>query len=1265
MKQYFLTLLSLFFWGTTFAQARPDWENQAVFGINKEKAYATFYSYTNERDALNDQPQQSPNYMSLNGLWSFNLSKTPEDRPRDFYQSDFDVSQWDKIKVPANWELEGYDTAIYVNTSYPFAKIAKQEPNPPYIPEGYNPVGSYRRTFTLPENFNDKEIFVHFGAVKSAFYLWVNGQKVGYSQGSKLPAEFNITSYLKGGENNISAEVYRWSDGSYLECQDFWRISGIERAVFLHARPKTYIEDFRVTSILDDQYKNGLFNLKVDMKNKQLKKFANLELKARLLDDQQQEVLAFNKKIQGKAPQFEAQFEGELVNVRQWSAEDPQLYDLVISLVDRKGKIIESTHQKVGFRIAEVKDGLFRINGKVVTIKGVNRHEHDPDHGHVISRASMLEDIRLMKENNINTVRTSHYPTDPIFYQLCDQYGLYVIDEANIESHGMGYGPESLAKDSTWMGAHMDRTVRMFERDKNYPCIVTWSLGNEAGDGINFQRTYQWLKENDSTRPVQYERAEKNSNTDIFCPMYASIDQMIAYAETNPRRPLIQCEYAHAMGNSLGSLQDYWDAIEKYPSLQGGCIWDWVDQGLREMDESGREYFTFGGDYGTHMPSDNSFCLNGLVNPDRKPNPHLDELKKVYQEVKVAAVDLKKGTFEVKNQYLFTNLSDLDVEWQLSYGGSIQKRGKLDLNIAGQQKAVVQLPAEALKASHEELSTLTFSFKTKKRKGLLEKGIELAWAQFVLSEPVVAKASSDKSVEVKQTSEQITVVGPQFKLLIDAEHGMISSYLLKGKEMFVQGPKLNFYRPATENDISDANGTKVWKSFGINALSQKVMGEISVQKSASKVVIEMPLMIYNEDKHTYINAMQRYTIDGSGAVVMSADVNLPQKLKAVAKIGYQSKLQSSISEAQWMGKGPMATYWDRHEAGKRGHYQLPIDLLYDVNVVVPQDIANRSQTDWLCVYDQEGVGFMVQSDTTFNFSAYPYSDKNIDEARHQNELHKSDFVSLNVDYLVAGLGTGACGPHVAEQYLVNDKSYQFSWSFKPADLKVSTGGELAKSSPINEKAVFNESFPTIKRDAEGMVSLSASGATALYYKSGDAGKFIKYQQPFLLNNGGMVSVYAQYKKGKKSPLVKEGFEQNKSNWKTIACSSERWWYKGHSAIDGLAGTYWSSKPKNNEEDHFLTVDMGKVKTIDQLHYTPRQDEAEGRISEYSFLVSTDNEAWKTVIDHGDWLVSTENQIVDFSAQKARYFKIIVHQSVEASVAAIAEIGTREVEGLNF
>ena len=735
IKQILLSLIALYSF-PVLVVAQPEWQSQYAIGKNKLAPHTYIWPYANADAVGEGNYEQSPYYMSLNGKWKFHWVKNPDHRPKEFYKPSFYTGGWADIDVPGNWERQGYGTAIYVNETYEFDDpLFNFKKNPPLVPYAENEVGSYRRTFTVPADWKDRRIVICCEGVISFYYIWVNGHMLGYNQGSKTPAEWDITDYVQAGENTVALEVYRWSAGSYLECQDMWRLSGIERDVYLYSTPRQFIADYKVTSSLDKkEYKEGIFGLDITVEGSA----AGVSTLAYSLEDTAGKAILQNEipvKNRGLS-NFITFDEQSLPDVKRWSAEHPNLYTLILALKDDAGHITHLTGCKVGFRTSEIKDGRFCINGVPVLVKGANRHEHS-QLGRTVSKELMEEDIRLMKQHNLNTVRNSHYPTHPYWYQLCDRYGLYVIDEANIESHGMGYGPASLAKDSTWLPAHMDRTQRMYERAKNHPGIVIWSLGNEAGNGINFERTYDWMKSVETTRPIQYERAEQNYNTDIYCRMYRSVEELLVYArQTEPKvyRPFIMTEYLHAMGNSGGGLKEYMDVFETEPIVQGGCIWDWVDQSFREIDADGRWYWTYGGDYGPkNVPSFGNFCCNGLVNAVREPHPHLLEVKKAYQYIKATLVDKSNLTLNIKNWYDFTNLNAYILHWQVvGDHGKVIADGTRRVDAAPHATVEVTLGAVRLPSDVRE-AYLNLSWTPVDAAPFINTDYEVAYDQFVLS----------------------------------------------------------------------------------------------------------------------------------------------------------------------------------------------------------------------------------------------------------------------------------------------------------------------------------------------------------------------------------------------------------------------------------------------------------------------------------------------------------------------------------------------------
>ncbi|MDZ7725078.1 MAG: glycoside hydrolase family 2 TIM barrel-domain containing protein [candidate division KSB1 bacterium] len=823
-------LLCIVFIGMVKAQP-VDWENPQVIHRNKLEPHATMISFPYFESVLERDRTESSYYQSLSGEWKFKWFRNPGEHPNNFFQDTFDVSSWDVINVPSNWEFEGYGVPIYVNTRYEWT----EDPNPPSIPHDYNPVGCYRKTFRVPTYWSDQRILIHFGAVKSAMRLWINGENVGYSQGSKTPAEWDITPYVREGDNTIAVQVFRWSDGSYLECQDFWRVSGIERDVFLYSTPNVYIRDFKVVTDLDDSYKHADLNVGVDLAKTDAEFNTDSHfLAVKLYDDRDQIVYEDQLPLNMTTTHAQLNVETTIKNPEKWSAETPNLYSLALGIVGADNRPLQVVGCKVGFREVEIKEGRLTVNGVPVLLKGVNRHEHDERTGHVISKSSMIRDIKLMKQFNVNAVRTSHYPNDPLWYELCDKYGLYVIDEANIESHGMGYDPDkTLANKPEWRAAHWDRFRRMVERDKNHPSVIIWSMGNEAGDGRTFEVLYQWAHQRDRTRPVQYERAEEKEHTDIVCPMYATINDIVQYAksENAADRPLILCEYSHAMGNSNGNLKKYWDTIRTFDALQGGFIWDWVDQGIAQRDSNGTKYWAWGGDFGDgSTPGDANFCMNGLVSPDREVHPALWEVKHCYQPVHIDLVDLEEGLISIKNEHDFRNLDDYQIKWDLRADGASIATGfvlKPDVDPHETKEFKLDLPAVNPEPGMEYF--LTFSTAISKSTELLPAGHIVAVDQIKLPFEQAMESTHALSLpelKVSSRGDTVNVRGNGFEVRFLKSKGSLYSYNLHGNELIQSSLEPTFWRAPIDNDFGWNMPEKcdIWKqaSFDYRLTDSKI-----------------------------------------------------------------------------------------------------------------------------------------------------------------------------------------------------------------------------------------------------------------------------------------------------------------------------------------------------------------------------------------------------------------------------------------------------------
>lgn len=997
---------------------KPEWQSQYAIGLNKLKPHTYVLPYKDIESVIDRNYKDSPYYESLNGDWKFNWVKNPDTRPKEFYKPSYYVGNWAEITVPGNWERQGYGTPIYVNETYEFDdKMFNFKKNPPFVPHEANEVGSYRRTFTIPENWDGRRVILCCEGVISFYYIWINGELIGYNQGSKTPSEWDITDKLSEGENVIALEVYRWSSGSYLECQDMWRISGIERDVYLYSTPKTYIADYKIDASLDKEtYTKGIFGFDIEIKGSD-----KYDIDYTLEDKKGHQIIkgtlsSANLSNNGLLTLTEK----ELPNIKPWSAESPTLYNFILELKDDKGVVTEITGCKVGFRVSEVKNSQLCVNGVPILIKGANRHEHSQK-GRTMSKELMVEDIKLMKQHNINTVRNSHYPTDAMWYELCDEYGLYVIDEANIESHGMFYGKESLAKDSTWLNAHMDRIKRMYERTKNHSSIIIWSLGNEAGNGINFERGYDWLKSKDDSRPVLYERAEQNYNTDIYCRMYRSVDEILAYVnQKDPKvyRPFILNEYLHTMGNSGGGLKEYMEVFENEPLAQGGAIWDWVDQSFREIDENGKWFWSYGGDYGPEgIPSFGNFCTNGLVNANREPYPHLLEVQKAYQYIKSKLSDEKELTVSIKNWYDFTNLNNFTLRWQV--------KGDNGVVIAQGERTVDGEPHKITTVSLGEI---------KYPKNISEAYLNLEWYPKEPMTPFINtshRVAYDQFV-IKQKSKYVASIpklNKAMKIDIDKQTGAINSITHNGNELLSSPIRLSLYRPGTDNDGRErVAGTKAWKKAGLDNLTQSITS-IKLSDTGGKAEVN----ITNSKKDVIGNATFVYNLNKSGHLDITTTFIVDTSIvKSMARVGLSFEMPDKYTQISYLGRGEHETYVDRNQSGMIGIWNTEVERMF-VYYVRPQATANRTDVRWLTITNKEQEGAYFTSDNPFQFSVTPFTDKVIDKATHINKLTTNGTVTVHLDAEQSGVGTASCGPGVFPKYQVTNNNYEFKFTISPIE----------------------------------------------------------------------------------------------------------------------------------------------------------------------------------------------------------------------------------------
>ena len=1022
------------------AQTFSEWENPEIFAINKEPAHAWFIPFEDKNIKDPFDLKASAAVQLLNGFWKFYWVAKPKEAPKNFYTLGYDTTSWDTIPVPANWQMHGYGYPIYTNIQYPFPK------NAPYIAHSYNPIGSYVRSFQISDAWLKKEIFIHFGAVKSAFYLWINGRFVGYSQGSKLPANFKITKYLVKGKNKIAVQVYRWCEGNYLEDQDFWRVSGIERDVFLVATPKIRIRDFSVVATLDSQNTNGIFRLQAFVKNhtRRLHKNFSLETKIRYKD---KEIYTAQKNItidsEGTAT---LDFKTTLPNVLKWSAEQPHLYTLTLFL-KQEGKIIQSIKQYIGFRKVLIQNGNLLVNGKPILIKGVNRHEHDPVTAHVVSKKSMLKDICLMKQCNINAVRTAHYPNAPYWYHLCNKYGMYVVDEANIEAHGHGFQKHnSLGNRPAYKKAICARVKNMIARDKNNPAVIIWSLGNEIGVGENMVAAYNLAKKMDTTRVVQLELGptSKENNfisdtlfTDIIPWMYAQPQKIEKlYIGKYPNRPFIWCEYAHAMGNSTGNLKELWDFVHKNRQVQGGFIWDWVDQGFAVQTKQGQTYWAYGGDFepeGIH--NDGNGHINGLVFPDRKPHPALYEVKKIYQNVTFKAVDLKKMHFEMVNHYFFTKLSEFNLYWEITRNGEKITSSVIEHLPVAPEKKYVFTPKidKKLQVLPDTEYFINFFLKTKKQKGLLPAGHVVAKAQFKLPIKTFTKPESLlKKLHYTKTKERLTIQTEFVSIGFDLVQGTISSYKLRGRALIKQGLYPNFWRAVTDNDYGNKMHKicKVWQLASENRqLVDYKLNQLSDKKITIKFIHNLPAA--DSKYHT------SYTVDSNGRILVRGSIDIgADNLPELPRFGMSFTLSNSYDHLEYFGRGPYENYQDRNQCAFVGRYAGKVAAQY-VPYIRPQENGNKTGVRWFKLTDNKGDGLMVKGLQPLNFSTHHNSIQDFDygsakHRKHTTNIKKRKAVFVNIDYKQRGVGgDNSWGALPYESYRLFPKNYKYGFVLLP------------------------------------------------------------------------------------------------------------------------------------------------------------------------------------------------------------------------------------------
>jgi len=1029
------------------AQNTNDWENPQIIGINKEQTNATFSSYAEETDALLFNENHSE--ISLNGKWKFNWVAKPEDRPADFYKAGFDVSQWDDIVVPGNWQMQGFGIPIYTNVKYPFKK------NPPKVtakpPKEYssfklrNPVGSYKRTFEIPNDWMDKTLFIKFDGVKSAFYLWVNGEKVGYSQGSMTPATFDISKFVKSGINSLAVEVYRWSDGSYLEDQDMWRLSGIYRDVTLIAKNKIFIRDFQITTDFDEAYQDAKLIINLKVKNTAAKIVKGYSVQAVVFDSDNKIIQESDKKLQSTISVIQPE-EEEAINLMmtvknplQWTAETPNLYTVLLQLINTNGKVVENIPWKFGFKEVEIQGDLFKINGQLVKLKGVNRHEHHPRTGRHLDKETMLTDIKLLKQCNINFVRTSHYPNNTQWYDLCDEYGIYLMDEANQESHGFLIGNKIIGDNPDWKKAHVDRAVSLIERDKNHASVIIWSLGNEGGSGRNMKAMAESVRQVIPKAVVLCDSDMEAS--DLYDFSYAHPDKVRAMAESHTDRPIILREYAHAMGNSLGNFKEYWEVIYAFDRLAGAAIWDWVDQGIakktdgsplqyedkpQQLELNENEYFAIGGDFGD-APNDQEFCINGLIAPDRQPNPSYYEVQKVYQSVKFDMPDKTQKTIKIKNQYDFVNLNQFDFDWSLSLNGKEIISKKIEvLDVSPKEEITVSVDYPELNTKNGAYVLNIFA-RLKEETNWAPKGFVVSKEQFLLSDFIAPELSKNqtKKISYSKNKDAIEIKGEGFTIGIDAQNGSLTNFVFGEKEYITNPLEPYFWKPPNDNQERNnyAKRMSKWKDAAQNRKVIKL--KVSENKQDQQITLVFDIQLYR----IKANYQLSYTINSSGEIYVHADYEPTSKgNQLMPKFGFRLAIPKQYAQIEWYGRGPQENYPDRKTGAFIGLYQSNLSH-FITPYISPQDNSNRCDTRYAKFTDKTGQGIEIKGIQSFSFRAWPYLESDLESAKHDYEIQQRDFININIDNKIHGVGgDNSWGARTHKKYTI-DANQPMSFEF--------------------------------------------------------------------------------------------------------------------------------------------------------------------------------------------------------------------------------------------
>jgi len=1234
---------------TTTQQQTPDWENPQVFGINKMEPRTDSVPFQSVAGALNGQREGSPYFKLLNGEWKFNWVGKPADRPVDFYRTDFADVSWDRISVPSCWEMKGYGIPIYTNVRYPHGT------NPPFIPHDYNPVGSYRTMFSLPANWAGRRTIIRFAGVYSAFYVWVNGKKVGYSEDSKGPAEFDISSTVVPGENLLAVEVYRWCDGSYLEDQDMFRFSGIFRDVSLLSMPKIQIRDFSVTPVLSANYTSASLRVKTTVENATSGPIGyDLSLDVYDREGRKQNLASMTLDGLSAGSENSPMVLGPVNNPHLWSNEDPYLYRLILTLKDKEGNIADVRTCSVGLRDVKIEDGVFKVNGVPVKIKGVNRHETHPDMGRAITREVMEEDALIMKRYNINTVRCSHYPNDQYWYELCDKYGIFVIDEANIESHGMGYTMErSLGNNPVWLQQHLDRTRRMVEIHKNHPSIIMWSLGNEAGPGSNFDATSKLVRELDPSRPIHYERY--NQVADVDSTMYPTVEYIVGQGKRASNKPFFVCEYGHAMGNAIGNLKEYVDAFESSPRNMGGCIWEFVDHALRKStdfplgpDMSRKWFYAYGGDF-DDQPNDGPFCADGILLPDRQITPKMWEVKKAYQPVAIIPYNLANGEIRITNKHFFTNLRDFDVTYSVSEDGEVISNGRVgDVNIAPGEQSVVRLGLPESQPAPGAERFLRISLKLKQETSWAAVGHEIASEQLKLPDATPAEvAEVAGKVAVNDSLTTIAVSGSGFSVVFDKQSGTLASYKVDGREVLDAntlrpGPVLNVFRAFTDNDTWFQK--QFWES-GLGTLRQSPTRIAWKQLNERGVRVEVEMKVRGF-KGTGFDQHVVYTILADGGMAIDNNFVPFGELPPLPKLGLILTLDNAFDKFTWLGRGPIESYPDRKTAVDVGLYAGRVADQYQ-EYVRPQENGNKEDVRWGVLANSEGVGIMFQQYNGLSMTVSHFRPEDIDNARHENgeprkftRLIPRNNVTVCLDADQMGLGGASCGPGPMQEYVCSPGPRFFRVVVRPvrrAD-NLRTLGRLAF--PVATP-------PAIVRGDDGLLTVTGDIGTEVEID----GKPFHGRFPYPFHKGGTVRAFVN--SDFPGVAAVEAFApivpvRRLKIQEAVADSFEAGEGEPANAFDGSIDSYWHTRYSGSEpkHPHFITARLLAPQDVMGFEYTGRVGNLNGRVSKCELLVSQNGTGFQKVWS-GELRNSSDRQRVLFDQ--------VVRGVVSVKFVALSEV----------